>query len=187
MQINRISLGQFENISGRFAISDPCYDTNVWCRGELTQVRKGKWNAEVGIYDAGNWGRRVALLIATHEDYDEDAEGNYQLETAPFEVGVDSGQAGIFDAIHYKDDSIFWNRGNPVHDYGDNGEKWYGFCCDATLNTEHQADVIPFGVVSSSGFGDGGYDCIYFTDTNGEIIKTIITFIDEDYESENNN
>jgi hypothetical protein len=182
MQINRTFIGQFENISGRFAISDPCYGIDVWCRGELSDVKKGMWNAEVGIYDAGEWGKRVALLIAIHVDYNDDAEGDYVSKVADFEVGVDSGQAGIFDASHYKDDSVFVN-GTVVDGQAEKGNTWYDHCCNVTLDPPNYAGIIPFGTVSCSGYGDGGYDCTFWRDTNNEIIKVVITFITEDDEN----
>jgi hypothetical protein len=98
---------------------------------------------------------------------------------AKFEVGVDSGQAGIFDVDHYKDDSVFGNK-KPKFERStldESGNKWYAFCCDATLYTKYTAGVIPYGAVSSSGFGDGGYPCIYWTDESGEIVKVAIGFI----------
>jgi len=182
MQINRNFLGQFENISGRFAISDPCYDIDVWCRGELSGVKKGMWNAEVGIYDAGDWGKKVALLIVTHVDYDDDAEGDYISKIADFEVGVDSGQAGIFDVSHYRDDSVF-DDGAVEDGQAEKGGIWYDHCCSITLDPTNHAGIIPYGAVSSSGYGDDGYDCTFWLDSNNEIIKVVITFIvkeDED-------
>jgi len=178
MQVDRVYLGQFECISGRFAISDPCYTTDVWCRGELENVKKGMWNAEVWKCDAGRCGKRVALLTATHAAFRENAKGDI-METANFEVGVDSGQAGIFDAAHYRDDSVLGDYTKPHYDFEESGDKWYEFCCDKTL-AKAQAGVIPYGVVSCSGFGDGDYVCTYCVDSNGETVKVTITFITED-------
>jgi hypothetical protein len=180
MQLIKTFLGQFQNVSGRFAVSDPCYGKDARCRGELDNVRRGTWNAEVGIYDAGDWGKRVALLIATHIGFDEDAEGDYGMKIAEFRVGVDSGQAGIFDALHYRDDSVFDEVEKQNTDSERKGEKWYEFCCNATTNTPFDADVIPFGVVSSTGYGDGVYECNFWLDSNDEIIKVVMTFIGEE-------
>ena len=165
MTLMRVSVGQFNNTSNTFVISDPCYDTDVWCRGELTNVRTGIWKAEVGTYVAGTWGLRVAQLTVIHESFDKDGEGDLTEHVAPFEVGVDSGQAGIFDAAHYR---------------GGIDEEWYEKCCAATESDELLAGVIPFGVVSRSGFGDGGYDCIYYTDTDDMVCKITIVFICEE-------
>jgi len=178
---NKIPIGQFECVSGKFAISDPCYETDVWCRGELDNIKIGTWNADIGTCDIKDWGTRVGLLIATHESFDEDAEGDLTEHTAQFEVGVDSGQAGIFDAQYYRDDSIVPVVKASKSDFDDikAGSRWYGLCCGAT-DQEHHAGVIPYGVVSSSGYGDGGYDCVYYTDTSDQVVKVVITFIGDD-------
>ena len=51
-----IDLGTFEMASDRMAVSDPCYDTDVWCRGELQDVLPGIWEASVIKRDEGEWG-----------------------------------------------------------------------------------------------------------------------------------
>jgi len=196
MQINRISLGQFENISGRFAISDPCYDTDTWCRGELEGVRKGIWLAYVEVTNDEKYGERVAELKVVHASYahfsNTDFNDYMDYHLATFGVGVDSGQAGIFDVKHYRDDSVFCP--DKIPNFGilgnEAGEKWYGFCCDATLHTEHSGGTISFGAVSRSGFGDGSYPCDYYRVDDGEnegvseIVKVSIIFIWEDDEDE---
>jgi len=178
MDYNRIPIGLFECVTGRFAISDPCYETDVWCRGELDNIKKGTWKADVGTCDCGEWGIRVGLLITTHENFNEDAEGDLTEHTAQFEVGVDSGQAGIFDAQYYRDDSVFPADKSPESEF-DAADRWYDFCCDATAQ-EHNAGVIPYGAVSSSGFGDGGYDCVYYTDPSDQVVMVVIAFIGDD-------
>lgn len=82
--------------------------------------------------------------------------------TALFEVGVDSGQAGFFD------DAVF-----AVH----NGGYDEAFCdkaYDITLSNK-KAGVMLNGVVSSSGYGDGGYECTYYFFL--EIISAVHTAI----------
>lgn len=46
--------------------------------------------------------------------------------------------------------------------------------------------VLPFGAVSSSGFGDGGYNLYVERDSNGQVVATRIEFIVEDDEDEDN-
>jgi hypothetical protein len=76
-------------------------------------------------------------------------------EQGPF-VGVDSGQAGIFDASNYRNDNVIVGMPENAHICG-KLDKFYGACCDVTLG-DVGAGVIPFGFVSSSGWGDGGYE-----------------------------
>lgn len=175
-----IDLGTFEMVSGRMAVSDPCYDADVWCRGELEDVLPGVWEASVIKRDEGDWGMRTAKLIAAHKDYVGSDVGPMML--APFEVGVDSGQAGLFDAHHYRDDAVVVDPGTVING-DDPGALWYMRCCHLTL-TKLAAGVMPYGVVSSSGFGDGSYDCFYGRNEVGKIVRVEIEFIPEEGDDE---
>ncbi len=163
-------VGTFEVESGEVRVSDPCYEIDTWCAGTLENVKKGTWIAKV-IHSGG----RCAILVAHHKDnpikYDSDkfiAEG--------FEVGVDSGQAGIFDQEYFKNDEIVKGvkRIGKKKDQICVDEPWYSVCCDRTLQ-KTGAGVIPFGCVSSSGWGDGGYECSTVK-TNDEITAIKIDF-----------
>lgn len=52
----------------------------------------------------------------------------------------------------------------------------YRHVCDITLS-KMSAGVLPYGAVSSSGFGDGGYTCYTHADENGVIDFAFIVFI----------
>ena len=60
----------------------------------------------------------------------------------------------------------------------DYGDLWYNHACDITLS-EMSAGVMPYGVVSSSGFGDGSYVCYTHKGSDGEIDFAFVIFIDE--------
>ena len=167
-----LELGAFEVVSGRLAVSDPCYDTDVWCRGELENVMNGIWHATAVEVYTGSWGRRIARLIAVHENYMDEKMSKGRC--AGFEVGVDSGQAGLFDASHYRDDSVIPNPKPMLTE--EPAAVWYKRCCDITLSPPC-AGVLPYGVVSSSGYGDGGYDCFVCRNECGQIIRAEIVFI----------
>lgn len=97
-----IDLGTFQVISGVLRISDPCYDKDVWCAGAVSNVLNGTWKAQVVKRDNhDNWGNRCRKLVAVHESFDPD---KVTIDALPFEVGVDSGCAGIFDDSMYKVD-----------------------------------------------------------------------------------
>lgn len=53
---------------------------------------------------------------------------------ASFEVGVDSGQAGIFDRAHYQDASTVASVPDPIY----KKDPWYSACCHQTRKAEHQ-------------------------------------------------
>lgn len=90
---------------------------------------------------------------------------------ADFEVGVDSGQAGFYD------------NDNFINRNGGDDEKWYDKMCNITLSKE-QAGVFTDGVVASSGYGDGGYPCIFHTGIGGKVDFAYIIFIGDDDEEQ---
>ena len=170
-----VSLGSFEVVSEELVVADPCRAPGTWCMGRLKRVRPGHWNAGASIADAGAWGDRVAMLSVWHEDAPEKDE--LCSGEADFDVGVDSGQVGFFDAAHYRDSSVI--DAAPQRSWSDGENLWYDHCCALTLSST-QAGVLPFGAVSASGFGDGGYSCLYYTNSAGEILRAEIAFITED-------
>lgn len=93
---DQLDLGTFEVVSGRLIVTDPCYSEDLWCCHALETVRNGTWNAHVA-YDGDSSYPHVICLIVEHES----AESLPAImEDASFSVGVDSGQAGFFDAGH---------------------------------------------------------------------------------------
>lgn len=177
-------LGDFEMTSPVMRVSDPCYERDVWCCGTFDKCKLGTWEAGVLKTERGVWGARCAVLAVRHKDTGPDfsvirENKVYRMTDGwleqPINVGVDSGQAGFYDEVFYQDDSIFKGMPAPEHDFG---ELWYNHVCDITLS-RMLAGVIPYGAVSSSGFGDGGYVCYTHESRNGEIDFAFVIFIDE--------
>lgn len=178
-------LGEFELTGPNLRVSDPCYERNVWCCGVLSNCIVGTWEAAKSVVDEGAWGHRVeALLVradscpSSFEDlaalFAEDKENWFE---ADFEVGVDSGQAGFFDDERYQDEHEFDGWPAPAGDYGSD---WYSYCCEITLKSSDAAGVFPHGVVSCSGYGDGGYYCLFHRNRDGETDMAIIVFLEEE-------
>jgi hypothetical protein len=170
MQKNKtdtIELGTFTVKSGRFIISDPCYNRGTWCSGMLENVMRGEWKAYVLRRDTGSWGVRCAELIVCHNEFP--FEKLSFAEKTEFDIGVDSGQAGIYC------DSEFHGGED---EYGEDG--WYDACCQATLNNQRGAGVLPGGVVSASGFGDGSFDAFVERNPDGQVIGAKVVFVTED-------
>ena len=165
MNTQTLELGPFEILSGKAHISDPCYDIGTWCAGTIMPVKNGRWEASVIKSDEGDWGVRCAVLLAHHGAHHVNYDSK-KFKLQGFEVGVDSGQAGIYDR-----DSFEGGKDN----YGDGG--WYDDNCNVTKNP-FDAGVLPdgHGVVSSSGFGDGGYRCYAIRDKNDDIIAIKVDF-----------
>lgn len=196
------SIGTFEIESGKIIVSDPCYEDkggNHW-QALLENVLKGKWHALIEE-DGGSF--RVAQLIAIHSDYELD-DMNWQ--EYPNRIGVDSGQAGIYDLKYYADDScvgsdkIYHKETKRInktrvrvvqHDFAlmqtESGDLWYDANCNLTHSIKndpgdydekeieyHQGGCLKYGCISSSGYGDGSYVCLYAR------IPEERKFIDED-------
>ena len=171
------AVGTFEVKSGKLVVTDPCYDRGTWCMGLLEDVKNGTWEAYTQTKNEGFWGDRVAKLVVFHKDHDTDIGATRHI--AQFEVGVDSGQAGFFDEPSYP-------QGDPG-EYGDLGT-FYGRVCalhDGDKDEYIDAGIVDgSGVVSSSGFGDGGYRCNFYK-LDGQVVAAEIVFIgDEDDDDE---
>ena len=161
-------------------VSDPCYSDDVWCKTKLTGVLPGTYHTDVTKSDEGDWGERCSSIIAIHEDYiNKDLNWEYHSE-----IGVDSGQAGIFCESSYRNDSI--EIDTPPTDfvlpYNDSeGDAWYEKMCRFTLGEDRWGSYNT-GVVSSSGYGDGGYPLDIARDRSGFIIGMKVTFIGDEEE-----
>lgn len=85
------------------------------------------------------------------------------------EIGVDAGLCGIFTS-------------KP--DYSDN--QWHSFC-DMIGSKDFmlmQGEFDTVGVVSSSGYGDGGYPVYAFKDEGGDITAIEVVYICGEQENE---
>lgn len=200
-------------------VSDPCYGLGTWCQGVLENVLPGEYDCNVEYSNEGDWGIRVSAIEVTHES----CRGRFiALECEDFEVGVDSGQAGIFDYEYYAK----YHKDATEEEHVD--DDWYSMVCDLTLTHiqnpdyeefywEDKDDSIEnllakfkareeymrsiksmkylykadgnttdgFGFVSSSGDGDGGYNCWTAKNEDEKIVAIRVEFITEDdYEDE---
>jgi hypothetical protein len=166
-------VGEFEITGGKAMITDPCYERGTWCQGVVEKVKNGTWDAFVTTSNEGTWGVRNAQLFVRHMSKPA-LQADDCNEKTEIEVGVDSGQAGIFDDAKFPD--------NPG-DYDDSS--WYYRACQLTLETESGAGIMEgMGVNSSAGFGDGSYDCFVHRTVEGEIDGIRISFIDDSEDEE---
>ena len=160
-------------LGNKVIVSDPCYGLNTWCQGVLENVLPGTYDCEVEYSDEGAWGVRVASIEVTHEDCRA-----YGFESVNFTVGVDSGQAGIFDYEYYAKYHTDTNNGLEVDD------GWYDRVCDITLSEDSAGTIDELGFVSSSGYGDGGYGCWVARNRDGYIVAIRIEYITEEDEED---
>ena len=188
-----VDLGSFTMTGDVMRVSDQSYDDDMWCCGTIKNCKTGKWNGIIAKQDEGSWGVRVSMVAAIHqssrvnkttldkirtESVDEDT-GDWQVafpkdwKEGGFTVGVDSGQAGLFDDLMYDKDEQFAGCEPPSVDFG---SLFYNHCCDLTLS-DACGGVIPNGVVSSSGYGDGSYVSFYHCAEDGEVNAVVILFL----------
>ena len=167
------SIGKFEIASGMIRVSDPCYDKDAWC-ADTVPAKNGIWQASIVMFDEGEWGNRVGYLIAYHKDFPVD-QYSHDWQRVDFEIGVDSGQAGIFDDGFFKDDESVKGLKRLYNKSICEEIPWYSICCDRTLH-KGLAGVIPYGAISSSGYGDGRYDYYVRKNAYGDVIAVMIDF-----------
>lgn len=157
-------------------VSDPCYGLGTWCQGVLENILPGQYDCVMERSDEGDWGMRVSAIEVTHFDY----KGKFlALHLEKFYVGVDSGQAGIFDYEYYAKHHMDSTERPHVDD------NWYDRVCDKTYTDYFDGNTIDsLGFVSSSGYGDGGYDCWTGRNEDGKIVCIRVEFISEYDEEE---
>ncbi|WP_028560173.1 DUF4241 domain-containing protein [Paenibacillus pinihumi] len=163
-----IQLGSFEVSSGTLIVADPCYEANrdTIIMGILDQALTGSWEAEVEKTELGDWGEVCAGITVRHSSWTGDGT-DFPWVKCDFIVGVDSGQAGVFDLSNYR-----------LPDTGDrsSSEDWYETCCDITLNGE-EAGVLEGGAVTRTGIGDGAYGAYMAVNGQNQIIGVKIIFV----------
>ena len=176
-------------LSNNVRVSDPCYSDDVWCKTRLTDVHPGDYNVITETSDEGEWGNRISRLTVIHSDYKTICEDESKWEEHS-DIGVDSGQAGIFCETSYRNDEIAESITTPPNNFKisgkSEGDKWYEKMCDFTLSNNLWGSYDT-GVVTSSGYGDGGYPLEVVRNDNKEIVGMRITYIfpeddEEDYD-----
>lgn len=172
----RIRLGVFEVGSGILRVSDPCYEVDTWCSGTFDNAMLGKWRTHITKSSNTNgWGDRCVSLVIEHDSIIDEIPENLWKKSEII-IGVDSGQAGFFDDKYYRA-SCNGIKCFSLEEQSNIASEWYQMCCDVTLSEDGVgAGVIPYGVVSSSGFGDGGYEC-FFAENDGKVVSAMIVFI----------
>jgi hypothetical protein len=172
--MNTIELGK------EVVISDPCYTIPTWCQVVLDNVKEGKYKVEVLKQKCGSWGERCSQLIVVHVDH---IGGKLEWKELSNDIGVDSGQCGIFSKETYRNDNYDLPDGDGEFDYTpdetEEGDKWYGKICTHTLGKQ-QYGMYDKGVVSTSGYGDGSYT-LYVKMKGKEVVGMLVDFgVEED-------
>lgn len=170
---NIITLGQ------SVRVSDPCYSPDTWCSLLLSTVLPGQYEVKIDNLSLDGWGRRVAYLTAVHVDHTRPGHPWEDYAT----IGVDSGQAGIFDESTYRNKASIDGLKLPEGDW--NGlpfietdeDHWYDAMCTLTINNSEGWGHYSQGVVSRSGIGDGMYPVQVMYDKEDTIVGIRIDFL----------
>lgn len=181
------SITETIQLNDKVVLGDPCYSLDSM--NVVDNVLPGTYRTIIRIVDCNSWGNRVSRLMAFHENYqhridyeDNNPETLYNSYTGltcrdSEIIGVDSGQAGIFD---YK----YFCENENERDFND-VNSWYRKVCNITIESEGGC-MDNACVVSSSGYGDGGYRSVLFKtkDTN-KVVGFVIDFdIENEYEED---
>jgi hypothetical protein len=177
------------NLGPEVYVTDPCYSAPTWCQTKLTNVLPGEWVVSM-IYDELGGSNRNAELYLIHKDYQSTRGLSFDWLG---DFGVDSGQAGVFDAASYRDDAYAAGITTPEVDFdlmGDpeDGDAWYTKMCKFTLASDGWG-AYAAGAVSSSGYGDGMYPVYGAENQDGKVVALQLVFIsqeeeDDDWEDE---
>lgn len=107
-------------LDSKVYVTDPCYKEDDDVQARLSNVKSGVYDCFIERKDRNdNWGIRVQYFVVVLQELSEQVDDllfEYDSETS---IGVDSGQAGVFNAAYFKK-----NR---------KSEDWYDDVCDYTL------------------------------------------------------
>jgi hypothetical protein len=175
-KMKRQDIVNFE--SGQVVVSDPCYNLPI----SGPEGYQGIINLEPGKYivNISYINDRISELEILKKGFNGSTRWEELIHD---DICVDSGQCGFFDTDYYQKDQYYTNLDRISSIIIREDEPFYSICSDRTLS-EDQWGIIPHGVVSSSGYGDGSYSLygIYDkknTDINRKLIGAALVFIDD--------
>ena len=108
--------GEDIQLSKKVRVTDPCYNSEVWCAGVLDNVLPGTYKTHMTEF-ANGADIRVGLLSIWHESVTNSDSLIEKHEKADISVGVDSGRAGFIDESFYQ--SLLNNKDSDDDDWDD--------------------------------------------------------------------
>jgi hypothetical protein len=174
----KYNIGTFEVKTPKVIVTDPCYDpAGVGYNLILGKVKLGTWFAHVNKADHIQQG--PSSLVAVHKDH---LRGKKTWNIVSYDIGVDSGQAGIFELDSYRRDDLVTDAPRFVTEHGyrpdptEPGDLWYAMCCDKTLYDVFESGMVSGGVVSRTKYGDGCYTCEIAKNADLEVVGIRVKF-----------
>lgn len=165
----------FKNLSGKMRLTDPCYDLRS-LYAKTVEVEPGEWIAIISKdFDGFVW--RVEVFARSFWSENRRLPCKAVLAVGGF--AVDSGQFGFFDLNYFPKKS----KDSKEFDWL-NKSGFYRKVCDANKVGHGRCvadDGTVFGIVTSSGEGDGCYD-VRGWQVDGRYVGFDVSFIggDED-------
>lgn len=174
-------VGDIDFNDGLADITDPCYESDVWCAAFGKRIKAGKYAAYITVFDypymvkAENAleaeqlkvqigesikqsDKRIMSVKIVHKDF-VNANNRWRIQAS--EIGVDAGLCGFYNhKPNFKDDNL-WLQ------FCDGLNHFEGTCC--------VCDLKPYGITVSSGFGDGAYG-LFAQKEKGEIVALELRF-----------
>lgn len=176
-------------------VSDPCYDDTAsqW-RVELNNMDPGDYHCFVREYEQQAWNdetktyMKPSILFVVNDDCYRDinrrvknlseffaSQNGLICERVSHPIGVDSGQAGIYDYEYYQEnkakDLILEEAGK----YNDDNSWYWGKNAITTLSDPYYGLTDDKGVVSRTSYGDGEYS-VYIWKANDTVEAIAIDF-----------
>lgn len=153
------AIGSINFTDGLVDITDPSYESDIWCRMNNVSIKAGQYNCYAYIcvegdsYDMG----RCFISRIEHKDYDikDIPNGSWKKIS---NIGVDAGRAGFFS-----------------HKIDLDADEWMQFCDEIQGKNYMIMNGICKGFCTSSGYGDGYYD-VYAYYRKGEIVALEIRY-----------
>ena len=164
-----------EGETNHLIVSDPSYSREqeelLACR--VANPREGKW---IGYIDWLDEDARVKTLFLVNESILRGLNGDeWKFQKS---IGVDSAQCVISLLQDFRQDSKI-DASKIVNGFSDGDDLYYDACCDITLDYEYSAGMLPGGIVSRTGYGDGVYP-VFVMKSGGIPIAVKIEFIFEE-------
>lgn len=155
-------IGTFDVSCDQLRVSDPCYESDSEGGFSIQNVLPGQWKAYIDWYSNDT----ISALCVVSQEHNGNLYESCFEEIA--DVGVDSGQLGVFDKVYYND-----NQGGEY----DQPDTFYGKCCNATSSEQCCGVIDDRGFVSSSGYGDGSYHVQVAKNSDGSVYAVLVDFI----------
>lgn len=152
--------GEIEFKENKIDVTDPCYDSDVWCRKQVF-ITPGKYIYTVKLEQEQNCEIVSQLKIQL-----KNAKSGVRSLREVGTIGVDAGLAGFFeDKPDYNDED--WKKVVDMI-----------LACEgpAVLKTDKESPFGCNGIVVSSGYGDGVYRVLEIIGAYGKRLGYRIDF-----------